>query len=31
MDPIWSGETPPADQLKTVVANANAKLKQLVT
>jgi len=31
MDPIWSGETPPADQLKTVVSNANAKLKQLVT
>jgi multiple sugar transport system substrate-binding protein len=31
LDPIWSGETKPADQLPTVVSNANAKLKQLVS
>jgi ABC-type glycerol-3-phosphate transport system substrate-binding protein len=31
LDPIWAGETPPADQLKTVASNATAKLKQLVT
>jgi multiple sugar transport system substrate-binding protein len=31
LDPIWSGETAPADQLKVVASNATAKLKQLVT
>jgi multiple sugar transport system substrate-binding protein len=31
LDIIWSGDARPADQLKVVVANANAKLKQLVT
>jgi multiple sugar transport system substrate-binding protein len=31
LDPIWAGETPAADQLKVVAANATAKLKQLVT
>jgi multiple sugar transport system substrate-binding protein len=31
LDTIWAGEAKPADQLKVVAANANAKLKQLVT
>jgi ABC-type glycerol-3-phosphate transport system substrate-binding protein len=31
LDSVWSGETPPADQLKVVAANATAKLKQLVS
>jgi multiple sugar transport system substrate-binding protein len=31
LDVIWSGDAKPADQLKVAAANANAKLKQLVT